>query len=127
MNKKFLTILSLLSFRGLIVPIFRKVIRTFFSDRATNQIITVLSYIGGITRVISAIFGLILFYNLVESFNFSSLLSISGIMTAITTFLFILRDNLVNALNKGFPDRPDHSIITKIVEYLKDIGPKKDD
>ena len=89
MNKKFLTILSLISLRGLITPILRKVIRTFFSDKTTNQIVVLISYIGGIIRIITALFGLVLFYNLIESFNFSDLLSVTGLVSAVTTFLLI--------------------------------------
>ena len=65
MNKKFLTILSLISAcmsRGIFAPILRKIIRTFFSDKTTNQIVVLISYIGGIIRIITALFGLVLFY-----------------------------------------------------------------
>ena len=122
MNKKFLTILSLISLRGLITPILRKVIRTFFSDKTTNQIVVLISYIGGIIRIITALFGLVLFYNLIESFNFSDLLSVTGLVSAVTTFLLILRDNLVDALNKGFPSLDKTSILSKVIKYLKAIG-----
>ena len=92
MNKKFLTILSLISAcmsRGIFAPILRKIIRTFFSDKTTNQIVVLISYIGGIIRIITALFGLVLFYNLIESFNFSDLLSVTGLVSAVTTFLLI--------------------------------------
>ena len=65
MNKNFLTILSLISAcmsRGIFAPILRKIIRTFFSDKTTNQIVVLISYIGGIIRIITALFGLVLFY-----------------------------------------------------------------
>ena len=65
MNKKFLTVLSLISAcmsRGIFAPILRKIIRTFFSDKTTNQIVVLISYIGGIIRIITALFGLVLFY-----------------------------------------------------------------
>ena len=92
LNKKFLTILSLISAcmsRGIFAPILRKIIRTFFSDKTTNQILLILSYFGGIIRMVTSLFGILLFYNLIESFNFSSLLTISGITSALTSFMII--------------------------------------
>ena len=101
--------------RGIFAPILRKIIRTFFSDKTTNQIVVLISYIGGIIRIITALFGLVLFYNLIESFNFSDLLSVTGLVSAVTTFLLILRDNLVDALNKGFPSLDKTSILSKVI------------
>ena len=89
LNKKFLTILSIISMRGIFAPILRKIIRTFFSDKTTNQILLILSYFGGIIRMVTSLFGILLFYNLIESFNFSSLLTISGITSALTSFMII--------------------------------------
>ena len=114
--------------RGIFAPILRKIIRTFFSDKTTNQILLILSYFGGIIRMVTSLFGILLFYNLIESFNFSSLLTISGITSALTSFMIILRDNIVNFFNKGFPELDakgnEGSLIKKARDYVKSFGPE---
>ena len=92
--KTIFTNLSKISFKNIFGPFIKSFLRVFFSDRKTATILKIIGSFFGLFRLMNAMLGFLIFINIYDFKNHYS------IITSLLTYLKLLRNNFIEALNK---------------------------
>ena len=95
--KKFLIwLISLLSFKKFILPLFIRILNIFFTVKTSVRIIRFLAHFAGLFKFLNTLLGLLLFLNMFDFKTFSW----ENLVKALYTFIGLIKENLIIFYNK---------------------------
>lgn len=130
--KKFLIyLISLFSFKKLILPLIIRFLNIFFTVRTSTQIVKFITQFAGLFKFLNALLGLLLFLNM---FDFNNIITLSGLITVLNNYAKLIIDNIYNLYNKIKPSggnnhnftkvNSENPIIQKLSEYVSEAEDK---
>ena len=91
-----------ISFKNIFGPIIKRILKIFFSDRRTANILRILGSFFGLFRFLNASLGFLIFLNVFDFKNFS----FYSIPSSIISFLHLLKSNFEEVMDKYYPNHP---------------------